>query len=48
MLSADAASAEILSERFRNVRSMTLSLIAGLQPEDTVVQTMPVLRALRT
>jgi hypothetical protein len=41
MLSADAASAEILSERFRNVRSMTLSLIAGLQPEDTVVQTMP-------
>jgi len=41
MLSADAATAEILSDRFLNVRAITLSLIADLQPEDTVVQTMP-------
>ena len=41
MLSAHTASAEILSERFRNIRSATLSLIADLRPEDTVVQTMP-------
>jgi len=41
MLSADSATTEILSDRFHHVRSTTLSLIADLQPEDTVVQTMP-------
>lgn len=41
MLSAETASAEILSIRFQSVRDTTLSLIADLQAEDTVVQTMP-------
>jgi len=41
MLSAETASAEILSQRFQSVRDTTLSLIADLQAEDTVVQTMP-------
>ena len=41
MLSAETASAEILSDRYQGVRDTTLSLIADLRPEDTVVQTMP-------
>ena len=41
MLSAETTTSEVLSERFQNVRLTTLSLIANLQPEDTVVQTMP-------
>ena len=41
MLSAQTASAEILSDRYQGVRDTTLSLIADLRPEDTVVQTMP-------
>ncbi len=41
MLSADAAPATLLSDRFREVRTWTLKLISDLQPEDTVVQTMP-------
>ena len=41
MLTAQTASADALSDRFRNVRSTTLALIKDLEPEDTVVQTMP-------
>ncbi|MCP5089884.1 MAG: hypothetical protein GY949_03070 [Gammaproteobacteria bacterium] len=41
MLTAETASAEILSQHFQSVRDTTLSLIADLQAEDTVVQTMP-------
>ena len=41
MLTAETATAESLSDRFQNVRSTTLALITDLQPEDTVVQTMP-------
>ena len=41
MLSADSAPAAVLADRFREVRERTLSLIADLHPEDTVVQTMP-------
>ena len=41
MLSAQPSSADTLSGRFENVRGTTLSLIADLKPEDTVVQTMP-------
>ena len=41
MLIAQTASADALSDRFRNVRSTTLALINDLEPEDTVVQTMP-------
>ena len=41
MLSADTAPAALLSDRFREVRTWTLKLISDLQPEDTVVQTMP-------
>ncbi|MGB5332791.1 MAG: ergothioneine biosynthesis protein EgtB [Woeseiaceae bacterium] len=41
MLTAEFAPADALSDRFRDVRSTTLALIKDLQPEDTVVQTMP-------
>ena len=41
MLSPQAAAIETLSERFRKVRATSLSLINDLQPEDTVVQSMP-------
>ena len=41
MLSAQPKSTEVLSARYQSVRGLTLSLIANLQPEDTVVQTMP-------
>jgi ergothioneine biosynthesis protein EgtB len=41
MLSTDAALTTVLSHRYREVRARTLSLIVDLQPEDTVVQTMP-------
>ena len=41
MLSAESAPVAVLSDRYREVRARTLSLIAELQPEDTVVQTMP-------
>jgi len=41
MLSPETASSDLLSERFQNVRRTSVSLIANLQPEDTVVQTMP-------
>jgi len=34
-------SAATLSTRYRETREQTLKLIAGLQPEDTVIQTMP-------
>lgn len=30
-----------LSDRYRNIREQSLSLIASLQPEDTVIQSMP-------
>jgi len=33
--------APALSERYRAVRQQSLALLAGLQPEDTVVQSMP-------
>ena len=33
--------ADALSDRYLSVRGLTLSLIADLQPEDTVVQSMP-------
>ena len=36
-----AVNAAALSDRFRKVRAQSLALIAELQPEDTVVQTMP-------
>jgi ergothioneine biosynthesis protein EgtB len=41
MLSADAAPAAILRDRYQRIRSTTVSLTANLQPEDTVVQSMP-------
>ncbi|MBT8101346.1 MAG: ergothioneine biosynthesis protein EgtB [Gammaproteobacteria bacterium] len=41
MLSTQADTADSLSDRYRDVRGTTMSLIADLQPEDTVVQTMP-------
>ncbi|MGB5335867.1 MAG: ergothioneine biosynthesis protein EgtB [Woeseiaceae bacterium] len=41
MLFVHPKPADALSERFTSVRGLTLSLIADLQPEDTVVQTMP-------
>ena len=41
MLSAQSKSAHTLSDRYQSVRGLSLSLIADLQPEDTVVQTMP-------
>ena len=41
MLSAESAPVAVLSDRYREIRACTLSLIAELQPEDTVVQTMP-------
>jgi len=41
MLSAESAPVAVLSDRYREVRARTLSLITELQPEDTVVQTMP-------
>jgi ergothioneine biosynthesis protein EgtB len=41
MLSVQAQSTDTLADRFRRIRGMTLALIADLQPEDTVVQTMP-------
>ncbi len=41
MLSAQPKSTDVLSDRYQSVRGLTLSLIADLQPEDTVVQTMP-------
>jgi len=41
MLSTDATLATVLSHRFGEIRARTLSLIAELQPEDTVVQSMP-------
>ncbi len=41
MLSADSAPAAILIDRYEHVRSVTTSLVASLQPEDTVVQSMP-------
>jgi len=34
-------SAATLSDRYRRIRGQSLSLIAGLQPEDTVIQSMP-------
>ena len=41
MLSADSAPAALLTDRFREIRNQTLSLISELRAEDTVVQTMP-------
>jgi ergothioneine biosynthesis protein EgtB len=41
MLFAQSNSTDSLSDRYQSVRGLTLSLIADLQPEDTVVQTMP-------
>ncbi len=41
MLSAETAPAAALSDRYSEIRARTLSLIADLQPEDTVVQSMP-------
>lgn len=41
MLFVQPKPADILCDRFTSVRGVTLSLIADLQPEDTVVQTMP-------
>ena len=41
MLSAQSKSTEVLPDRYQSVRNLTLSLIADLQAEDTVVQTMP-------
>ena len=41
MLSAESAPVAVLTDRYREIRARTLSLIAELQPEDTVVQTMP-------
>ncbi len=37
----DSHEKETLRQRFRRVRESTVALIDGLQPEDTVVQTMP-------
>jgi ergothioneine biosynthesis protein EgtB len=41
MLLKQPKPADVLSDRFVSVRGLTLSLIADLQAEDTVVQTMP-------
>ena len=41
MLAADTARTRLLSDRYQSVRSTTLALIDELQPEDTVVQSMP-------
>ena len=41
MLSAEAAPAATIADRYQHVRSTTASLVASLQPEDTVVQSMP-------
>ena len=41
MLFAQSKSIDSLSDRYQSVRGLTLSLVADLQPEDTVVQTMP-------
>lgn len=41
MLFAQSKSTDSLSDRYQSVRGLTLSLIADLQPEDAVVQTMP-------
>jgi ergothioneine biosynthesis protein EgtB len=41
MILVHSNSADDLTERFISVRALTLSLIAELEPEDTVVQTMP-------
>jgi ergothioneine biosynthesis protein EgtB len=41
MLSTDSAQMKMLSDRYRQVRSTTLALISELEPEDTVVQSMP-------
>ncbi|MGB5626765.1 MAG: ergothioneine biosynthesis protein EgtB, partial [Woeseiaceae bacterium] len=41
MLFAQSKSTDSLSDRYQSVRGLTLSLIADLRPEDTVVQTMP-------
>ena len=41
MILVHTKSADDLPERFISTRGLTLSLIADLQPEDTVVQTMP-------
>ncbi len=41
MILVHTKSADDLPERFISARGLTLSLIADLQPEDTVVQTMP-------
>ncbi|MGB5334804.1 MAG: DinB family protein, partial [Woeseiaceae bacterium] len=41
MLATDSAHMTMLSDRYRKVRSATLALISELQPEDTVVQSMP-------
>lgn len=41
MLSAETAPAAVLTDRYREIRAQTLALIADLQTEDTVVQSMP-------
>ena len=41
MLAADTARTRLLIDRYPSVRSTTLALIDELQPEDTVVQSMP-------
>ncbi|MGB5510401.1 MAG: ergothioneine biosynthesis protein EgtB, partial [Woeseiaceae bacterium] len=41
MPATDSAQTTMLSDRYRQVRSTTLALISELQPEDTVVQSMP-------
>ena len=41
MLATDSAQTIVLSDRYRKIRSTTLALIDELQPEDTVVQSMP-------
>jgi ergothioneine biosynthesis protein EgtB len=41
MFSTNSAQMTWLSDRYRQVRSTTLALISELEPEDTVVQSMP-------
>ena len=41
MLASDTARTTLLTDRYRRVRATTLTLIEALQPEDTVVQSMP-------
>ena len=41
MPATDSAHMTMLADRYRQVRSTTLALISELQPEDTVVQSMP-------